>query len=216
MADKKLITPNFKAVDKESVARARGALKGGAVAPLTVPENARRSESKKGDKSYARWTEQVTITQAYRGVTGKGLMDVTLVHTIRQSDEPKNNGRTFFAHFYINTSADVPENHEQMNDKSMGAIITLLEATGLMPPSGTLAPALLASLFPEKGKPGVAPSKLVGKQAIAAIQQETKAATDRKTNKPLKNKDGSAVMESRDNVESYLPDVADEDESGEE
>ncbi len=68
MAERKLITPQFKDVDKEAVQRAQAALQGGKQDPLTPPADARSGEDKKG-RQYIRWTEQVTITAAYRTVT---------------------------------------------------------------------------------------------------------------------------------------------------
>jgi hypothetical protein len=212
---KKPVTPNFKDVDKEAVERARGAVQGGKTDPLTPPEDAKVSEDKKG-RVYIRWNEQVVITAAYRTVTKKGLLDIVLAHKIRQSEE--NNGKTFFAHFYMNTSDEINEGHESMNDRTNGAIITLLEAIvdskgkSLMPPSGQLSGRLLAQLFPEKGKPGDAPSVLVNKSVIANVVQQHEPATDPKTGKPKKTKDGEVAIQKRDSAESYLPDVAADEE----
>lgn len=212
MAEKKLITPNFKDVDKESVQRARAAVQGGNQAPLTPPEGARASTDAKSGKEYIRWSESVTITAAYRTVTKKGLMDVVVAQKVRMSDEPKNNGRSFFTHVYYNTSDEISEGHEKMNEKSEGVLVTLFEATGLMPTSGALKGSFLAVMFPEKGKPGAAPSKLVGKTAIANVVQQIEPALDSKTGKPKKDKDGGQVMSKRDGAESYLPDVAEDAE----
>ena len=215
MAAKKPVTPNFKNVDKEATERARGAVQGGKSDPLTIPEDARSSEDKKG-KKYFRWNEQVVITAAYRTVSKKGLMDIVLAHKIRQSED--NTGKSFFAHFYLDNDDDVSEGHETMNDRTNGAIITLLEAIvdakgkSLMPASGTLPASLLANLFPEKSKPGDAPSVLVGKNVIANVVQQHEPATDPKTGKVRKSKDGEIALQKRDSAESYLPDVAADDE----
>lgn len=206
MADKKLITPNFKDVSKEAVQRALANVQGGKQEPLTPPDTARASEDNKG-KQYIRWSEQVTITMAYRTVTKNGLMDVVVQQKIRQSDEPKNNGKSFFAHTYYNTGTNISEGHEAMNERSDGFVASLLTATGLMPAAGVLKASLLAKMFPEKGKPGDAPSPLVGKSVIANVVQQIEPAVDPKTNKAKKAKDGSAVMSKRDGAESYLPDV---------
>ena len=208
-AAKKPVTPNFKDVDKEATERARGAVQGGKSDPLIVPEDARFSEDKKG-KKYYRWNEQVLITAAYRTVSKKGLMDIVLAHKIRQSDD--NTGKSFFAHFYMNNADELSEGHEQMNDRTLGALITLLEACKMMPAGGTLKASLLAKLFPEKGKPGDAPSLLVGKNVIANVVQQHEPATDQKTGKVKKDKDGEIALQKRDSAESYLPDVADDDE----
>ncbi len=142
-------------------------------------------------------------------------MDVVVSQKIRQSDEPKNNGKNFFSHFYFNTAAEVNEGHESMNDRSTGALITLLTAAGSMPASGTLKASLLAKMFPEKGKPGDPPSPLVGKSVIANISQQIEPAVDFKTGQRKKAKDGTQIMSKRDSAESYLPDMPETDDEGE-
>lgn len=203
----KMTVPNFRDVDKEAVDRARAAVAGGKSDPLTVPADARVSTDKKG-KVYHRWNEHVVITGAYRTVSKKGLMDVVIQHKIRQSDD--NDGKTFFAHFYYNTGNDINEGHEQMNTRSDGAIITLMEAVGMT--VTTLKASVLAKLFPEKGKPGDAPSALVGKTCIANVVQQHEPQIDEKTGKPKKaDKDGNVPIQKRDSAESYLPDSFDEE-----
>lgn len=204
------VTPNFKDVDKETVQRAQALMQGGRQAPLTPPADARASKDEKKKKEYIRWTERITVNAAYRTVTGKGLMDIVIIGKIRQGE--KNNGQSLFAHFYMNTSAEVSEGHEAMNDKTIGALTTALVAAELMPSTGTLKASYLAKMFPEKGKPGDAPSALVGKSMIANVVQQIEPAVDRKTNKPVKNEDGSPVMSRRDGAESFLPDEDDDEE----
>lgn len=207
----KPVTPNFKDVDKEAAQRAQAAVQGGRQEPLTPPKGARPSTDKKG-KEYIRWTEAVTITAAYRTVSKKGLMDIVVAQKIRQSDEKKNNGKTFFAHFYMDTSANPEEKYVAMNDRTMGAIMSLLTATGLMPSTGTPKGSFLAKMFPEKGKPGDPPSPLVGKGAIANVVQQIEPAIDQKTGKPQKDAEGDPVMAKRDGAETYLPETDSSDD----
>ncbi len=204
------VVPNFKDVDKEASARAQAAIAGGKQDPLKTPKGAKTSTDKKGVE-YTRWAEHATITQAYRSITKKGLMDVTVIGKIRQSE--KNTGSRVFGHFYLNMGTEVPEGHEAMNDRSNGAIITLLQATGYMPAGGTLRGSLLDKMFPSKGQPGVA-SPLNGKPVILNIVQQLGPQKDQKTNKPVLDEDGEPILEKRDNIESFLPETtpADEDE----
>lgn len=207
------VVPDFKDVDKEASARAQAAIAGGKQDPLKVPKGAKSNPDKKGN-TYTRWTERVTITSAYRSISKTGLLDVTVVAKIRQSE--KNTGSRVFAHFYLNTSGSVPENHEGMNDRSNGAIITLLTATGFMPAGGTLKGSLLNKMFPSKGQPGTA-SPLNGKAVIANVVQQVGPQKDQKTNKPMLDDDGDPILSVRDNIESFLPDAAPQtEEEGEE
>jgi hypothetical protein len=197
------VVPNFKDVDKAATQAAMAAVAGGRQDPLVVPANAAHSEDAKGVK-YSRWTERSVVQQAYRSVTKKGLMDVTVLVKIRQGD--KNNGRKVFSHFYINNAESVPENHEQMNERSIGAIGTLLIATGFMPAGGALKGSLLDKMFPQKGQPGTA-SPLVGKSAVVNVVQTFGPKKDLKTNKNMTDEDGNVIMERRDSGESFLPDA---------
>jgi len=214
------VIPNFKDVDKAATQAAMSAVAGGRQDPLVVPTNANRSEDAKGTK-YARWTERAVVQQAYRSVTKNKLMDVTVLVKIRQGD--KNNGRKVFSHFYINNSENISEGHESMNERSIGAIGTLLVATGFMPAGGSLKGSLLDKMFPQKGQPGTS-SPLVGKSVMVNIQQTHGPKKDLKTNKPMTDDEDNVIMERRDAGESFLPDTnkkaqtqeEDEDESGEE
>lgn len=210
----KQVVPNFKDVDKAATQAAQAAVAGGRQDPLIVPQGAATSEDSKGTK-YARWTERATVQQAYRSVTKKGLMDVVVITKLRQSE--KNNGRKVFSHFYINNGEDISESHESMNERSIGAIATLLVATGFMPAGGALKGTLLDKMFPQKGQPGTA-SPLAGKSAIVNIVQTLGPKKDLRTSKPVLDEDGNAVMERRDAGESFLPDAkaTEKDDEGDE
>ena len=197
------VVPNFKDVDKAATQAAMAAVSGGRQAPLVVPKNAALSEDKKGVK-YSRWIERTVVQQAYRSVTKNGLLDVTVAVKIRQGAD--NNGRQVWSHFYINNQNEVPEKHESMNERSMGAIATLLVATGFMPAGGALKGSLLDKMFPQKGQPGTA-SPLVGKSAVTNVVQTLGPKKDLKTNKSMTDDEGNVIMERRDAGESFLPDA---------
>lgn len=208
------VAPNFKDVDKESAARAQQALAGGRQDPLKPAKNSSVSTDKNGVE-YTRWTETMQITQAYRSVTKSGLMDVTIIGKIRQSATKENTGKKVFAHFYLNLTDDIPEGHEIMNDRSMGAIISLLVATGFMPAGGTLRGTLLDKMFPQKNQPNAA-SPLVDKVVIATVVQTLGPKKNPKTGKPVTDDDGEPILEKRDQAESFLPEAdSDEDEDEE-
>lgn len=197
------VIPDFRDVDSDAVAAAQASLAGGNIEALTVPATARVSEDKRTPgATYSRWQEPIQITSAYRAVTNSKLIDVTLGIKVRQSDE--NSGKRTFVHFYINPASDVPEGHVMMNDKSNGAIATLLIATGLMPSGGAMKASLLGKMFPKKGQPGTA-SPLVGKTALANIVQQYAPKKD-KNKQVVKDAKGKPVFEARDSAESFLPD----------
>lgn len=206
------VAPNFKDVDKVAAARAAAALAGGKQDPLKTPKDAKISIDKNGVQ-YTRWNESVTITSAYRSVTKTGLMDVVVVAKIRQSE--KNTGARVFGHFYLNMgNEDLSEGHQIMNDRSNGAIITLLTASGFMPSGGALKGSLLDKMFPSKGQPGVS-SPLNGKSMIANIVQQLAPQKDLKTGKPILDEDDEPILEKRDNIESFLPETSEKDEDEE-
>jgi hypothetical protein len=198
--------PNFKTIDKEAAARAQAALAGGKQKPLKTPKDAKVSTDQKGVQ-YTRWSEAVVIQQAYRSVTKKGLMDVTIIAKVRQSSVKENNGERVFGHGYLNLSDSIPEGHEQMNDRTNGFMLSLLSAIGALPAGGTVTGSALDRYFPSKGQPGVS-SPLNGKSAIANIVQTYGPMKDQKTGKPKLGEDDEPIMEKRDNIESFLPETA--------
>jgi len=206
------VAPNFKDVDKAAVQAAQAAVQGGKQEPLIVPADAAVSTDKNGVE-YSRWTERAVVQQAYRTTTKSGLMDVVVILKLRQSK--KNNGRKVFSHFYMNQGEDIPEGHEIMNERSLGAIATLLVATGFMPQSGSIKGSLLDKMFPQKGQPGTA-SPLVSKSLIVNVTQTLGPKKDFKTGKAVKDDEGNAVMEKRDSGESFLPESQTTDDGDEE
>lgn len=199
--------PGFRNVDKEAAVRAQAALAGGKQDPLTPPKGAKRDTGKNG-VTYTRWTEKGVIQKVYRSTTEKGLLDAAVVVKIRQSPTKENTGKKAWGHFYMNvTNPESVKGHEEMNDRSNGAIISLLQATGFMPKSGVLTGAVLDKMFPPKDQPGTS-SPLDNKAVIVNIVQEYGPQRDRNTRKPLLDEDGDPIMGKRDGIESFLPETA--------
>lgn len=196
------VVPNFKDVDKAAVAAAQAAVAGGRQDSLKVPAGAKVSEGDRG--SWTRWAEHAVVQSASRGFAKSGLMEVKVMVKLRQSAD--NNGRRVFANFYINLAEDISEGHERMNERSMGALTTLLVATNFMPAGGALKGTLLDKMFPLKGQPGTA-SPLNGKPVIANIVQEYTQQKDRKTSKLMLDEEGNKIMQRRDSVETFLPEA---------
>jgi hypothetical protein len=130
-------------------------------------------------------------------------MDATIILKIRQSE---NAGNRVFAHFYMNMSVPVPENHEFMNDKSLGAIQSALVAVNLLKPGTAVRGSVLDKMFPPKGQPGTA-SPLNNKAVVVNVVQALEPAKDPKTGKPLKDDEGEVILERRDGAESFLPET---------
>jgi hypothetical protein len=200
--------PDFGDEDAQAVQSAQNALAAGRNKPLTVPPSAEVFTSDKTTAKYSRFTEQVTIVQAYRSVTADGgKIDVALQLRVRQSEV--NSGRSLWAHFYIApTTEGLNEKQVEYREKQRGLTFALLAATGLQPESGKLAAALLNMCFPQKGEPGKS-SPLVNKTVFAEICQVDRIATD-KNGKQIKNDDGTFARDVRDNVEGWVADTTEE------
>ena len=206
--------PDFVDVDAASVTAAMGALKGGG--GWSIPETAKRgADDKKGGKHY-RWTEAVTVEQAYRGVAKSGLMDVTVVVKARPG-QPNENKKEFL-HLYLNTSVmnktadeDTMKKHGNMTEQSLGVMATLAAATGMMPKSGAFKASLLNALFPSKNQPG-AKSQLDGKSVIVNAHAQVSKQKKQSTNPVTGEITTDEVEDTRISPDSFLPDVADDDE----
>lgn len=206
--------PDFRDVDAAAVAAAQAAIGGGAQSkPLVVPKGTEKRMDKKQTTSYSRWQENIVITQAYRTVTKTGLLDVTVGAKVRQSED-NNNARVWF-HYYINVDNELPDGHTEMNERSYGSIVSLLNSTGYMPANGTLKGTLLTKMFPQKNQPGMV-SPLIGKSVLVNVVQQEGPRRDPKTKNPVKDKEGKVVLDKRDNGESYLPDDEEEADDSEE
>ncbi len=166
-----LIIPDFIDVDANAVSAAEAGLQrnGGGWA---IPEGTKMSGfvGKTKKQNHGRWTEAGTIATAYRTVTKTGLLDVTI--QIQSRVGQPNEGSSNFFHFYINNAVlagtaneEQTRKHGRMTEDSLGAIATLLKATGLFPQSGGFKASLLGMVFPPKGAPG-SKSPLDGKSVI--------------------------------------------------
>jgi hypothetical protein len=195
------VVPNFRDIDKEAAQRAQAALAGGKQPALKVPKGTKSSVDKNGTERW-RWQEQVVILSADRSVAKSGLLQVNVNLKVRQSKE--NSGGRVYAKFYLNLAVPTPENHIGMNDRSNGAIMSLLTVTGFMPAGGELRGSLLDKMFPSQGQPG-STSPLNNKVVLANIVQTMEVQKDAKTKKPLLDSDGEVIREARDSAESFLP-----------
>lgn len=194
--------PDFADEDSQAVQVAQNALKSGRNKPLTVPASAEVFVSKTSGAKYSRFTEEVTIEQAYRSVTKDGSkMDIALMLKVRQSEV--NSGRTFWAHFYIApTTVGLNEKQIEYREKQRGLMFGVIRATGFVPESGRLLGSLQATCFPQQGEPGKA-SVLVGANLFAEISQVDRKATD-KNGQVILNEDGVAQREIKDEIEGWV------------
>lgn len=194
--------PDFGDEDAQAVQQAQNALASGKNKPLAVPPSATLFTSEKTKTKYSRFTEQVSIQQAYRSVTQDGSkIDVAVQLRVRQSEV--NSGRTLWAHFYIApTTEGLNENQIEYREKQRGLVFSLIEAAGFMPESGKVTGALQNKLFPQKNEPG-SRSPLTDHILFAEICQTDKIAVD-KNNQKIVNEDGSYQRDVRDTVEGWI------------
>lgn len=197
--------PDFNDEDSQAVQAAQNALAAGKNKPLTVPPSAKVFVSDKTTAKYSRFTEQVTVQQAYRSVTQDGSkIDVAVMLRVRQSDV--NSGRTLWAHFYIApTTEGLTENQIEYREKQRGLMFGLITALGFAPASGKLTGALQNLCFPQKNQPGAA-SPLVGKSVFAEICQTDTKAKDRNGKVIVNEETGEPERDVRDNVEGWVAD----------
>jgi hypothetical protein len=199
--------PDFADEDAQAVQIAQNALQSGRNKPLEVPADAEVFTSEKTGTKYSRFTEQVTVEQAYRSITEKGKMDIAVMLRVRQS--AVNSGRVFWAHFYIAPSTlGLNDNQLEYREKQRGLMFGLIEKAGLKPDSGNFSGALQNMCFPQKGEPGKS-SLLVGKVLYSEICQQDKVAED-KNGKKVQLEDGTYARDIRDNVEGWVAETVEE------
>lgn len=206
-----LPVPDFIDCDAAAVAAAEAGLNRGG-AGWAIPAGVRVSDfSGKKNQAHARWSEEGTIVKANRSVTKNGLLDVVLLISSRVGQP--NEGKSNFFHFYINNAVlagtateEQQMKHGRMTADSMGAISTILKATGLFPTSGGFKASLLGMLFPPDKQPG-AKSPLEGKTVSVNVH----ATIEKKTQITPANaeKGTEAVAEEvedlRVQADSFLP-----------
>lgn len=162
--------PDFVDVDSDAVTAAESAAQRGQ--GWAIPTGTKVSDfvGRVRKMRHARWSESATVVQAYRSVTKTGLLDVTLV--VKSRTGMPNENKSQFVHWYISVpcmlgqaTEEQQKKHGGMTEQSIGAIATLLKATGLFPQSGGFKASLLNMIFPRKGEPG-AKSPLDGKAVV--------------------------------------------------
>lgn len=163
---------------------------------LDPPADASSYTTEKGD-TYERWNEAGLIEAAWRETTKTGLITAVIQVKIR-AGMPNQHERTWGRHLIHPGVLAGVGNEEQikkyanMNDRSINALTTLINATGFTPETGGISGKLLGFLFPTKNAPG-AKSPLCGKTAVVNL-----------VNSP--NKGEKAKSPRQTNIDSYLPD----------
>jgi hypothetical protein len=167
---------------------------------LVAPEDATTTTDKNGNV-YKRWSEAINIESAWRELTESGLTTFVIAYKVR-AGMPNAHRRGWARHFLsypvLMGQADeaAKKKYDFMNNKSIFALTTLLQAAGLAPKTGGLKAALLQHLFPYKVKdvPTMANTPLVGKAIIGNMCEQP-------------NSSPKAKSPRRTDPESYLPDA---------
>lgn len=197
MSEKQMPMPDFIDVGEDVVKAAAAAMSRKFV--LDPPDDAVVNTTDKGDV-YKRWTEGAVIENLWREGTKTGLLVAVIQSKIR-SGYPNENERSFGRHMLHtkvlagNGTDEEIAKYQSMNDRSINAINTLLQATNYAPDSGGLTAKLLSYLFPVKNSPG-AKSPLIGKSIMVNLVDSP-------------NKGEKAKNSRQTNVDSYLPDTGD-------
>lgn len=167
--------PDFIDISSEATNEALAALEESkGRGPLTPPNDCASYVAKKKvdgpdgpmDNHVQEWMESCTVEGAYRDVKRTGNMGMNIRLRIRTTS-PTNGNRVVFGAKYIK-----PEElaNGKLNHMSLQWLVSLLKATGMLPPDGAIDARLLNLLFPPKGQPG-AQSPLTGKSVDASIRQ---------------------------------------------
>jgi len=164
---------------------------------LTPPEDAVVSVAKNGDE-YKRWVEGGVIEDTWREGTASGLV-VAVAQVKIRSGYPNQHERVWARHMLHpkvllgQGNEQEKKSYEGMNNRSINAITTLLQATGYAPTSGGLSKRLLEMMFPIKNQPG-AKAPVVGKSVMLNLVDQP-------------NRGEKARSPRQTTVDSYLPDV---------
>lgn len=142
--------------------------------PLTPPDDCASYVAKKKmqgpdgmmDNHIQEWMESCTVESAYRDLKKSGNMGMNVRLRIRTTSTTNGN-RVVFGAKYIKPEELSSGKLAPMN---LQWLISLLKATGMLPPDGAINARLLNLLFPPKGQPG-AQSPLTGKSVDASIRQ---------------------------------------------
>ncbi|SRR5258705_1176495 len=191
-----LPTPDFIDIDEETQKAAQAAMSRNRV--LTPPDNATVSVDKKTGDVYKRWTEAATIEETWREPAAGGLV-VAVVQLKIRAGMPNEHERAWARHILnIGVLAgsgtdEEKKKYQSMNDRSINAITTLLNATGYAPNVGGLTGKMLNFMFPVKNQPGMK-APISGKSVMINIIDQP-------------NKGAKATTPRQTGVESYLPDA---------
>jgi hypothetical protein len=161
-------------VSAKAVANARAAAD-----PTLYPSESARKDIGKDGKTYTRWTETGTVDQVWgestKGGENKPKLAVFVVAVRFRPGEPNQNKLGWFRmmlHPDIVSGRPVSEavkdSYEQMSERNLAALVSLLDVAGKMPADGSLPPALLQHLFPPKG----GKSPLLGTKVSVKILQQ--------------------------------------------
>lgn len=191
-----IVVPDFLDIDADTVS-ASSALVAGNGGYLTPPATARESKDEKGNV-YKRWSEGVVIEATWRDVTKKEKPEERLLTVIVQlkvrAGFPNQHQRTWTRYFLspqmLAKKAPAKDSHENMHERAIGAIASLLKATGYMPTSGVLTGKLLNHMFPQ-GK-GNKSAPICGKEVTANFSDSP-------------NTGQGAVSERQTHADSFLP-----------
>ena len=164
---------------KKSVDKAKAAVDPSLIAPADEFPGLRTWTDKKGDV-HKYWTENGTVDQVWReetkGKEGKPKLTTFVVGVRMRPGELNQNKMGFFrmmVHPDLVQGKQVSEairaSYEQMTDRNLGVMISLVEVAGKMPPDGSLPGALLGRLFPVKSRESKSP--LLGTKVCVKIHQ---------------------------------------------
>lgn len=187
MSENQLPIPDFLDNDEATCAAAE-AVVAGSGGLLKPPANAKTSKDDKGNV-YERWTEGSVIEAVWReGSKAEKPEDQLLIAVVQlkvRAGFPNQHERTWTRYFLspqiMAKKSPSKPGHTNMHERSLGAISSLLAATGFKPKSGGLTGKLLNHMFPA-GK-GMGSSPITGKDVMVNFcnQPNKGGKTDRQT-----------------------------------
>ena len=196
MSEQEITVPDFYDVTPEAMATVDAALD-----PLPKPpENATVTIDKRNGDRYVRWSEALVLDQIESSRSPKGHTMILIRGKIKALGAPSQNvGKRVFSRYTINfpvlNGLVKDEGLEAMNNRSMAAVKTVLQATGYWPASGRLTADLLRTAFPPKNPDGsgtVTQSPLLAKVVIGNLVESP-------------NKGEGAKRDRDTKAETYLP-----------
>lgn len=161
-------------ISAQSMANAKAAIDPN----LTPPADAKKDIGKDG-KLYSRWTAAGTVDQIWhettKGSEKKPKLGVFVVGIRFRPGEANQNKLCFFrlmVHPAIaegkQVSAEVKHSYQNMTERSLASLASLLDVTGFLPKEGGLDSKAINLLFPKKG----GKSPLLEKLVVVKICQQ--------------------------------------------